>query len=105
MGKPAMKSAMKVMKAKKIARGRLAKSMVLRGMREKTVGGLTASALMKNKYGKIVSKRRSALMKNHPWMKAVAAARKALSITGFVGLNHGPEGKALYAKAKTIYQA
>merc|ERR1711879_254375 len=95
--KPAMKAAMKAMKA--------AKAMVLKGTREKTAGGLTAKDIIRNRYGKFVSKNRSALMKNHPWMKACAAARKALAIKGFVALNRGLEGKALYVKAKAIYNA
>merc|ERR1719159_727535 len=67
--------------------------MVLRGTREKTVGGLTAKDIIKNKYGKLVSKSRSMLMKKNPWNK------------GFVAFNKGPEGKALYDKAKEIYAA
>merc|ERR1711918_93251 len=57
--------------------------MVLRGSMEKTVGGLTAKDLTKNKYGKIVSKKSSARAKKSPWIQAVAKARKALKITGF----------------------
>merc|ERR1719295_298359 len=102
---PAMKKAMKVMKAKKIASGKYAKAMVLRGTREKTVGGLTAKDIIKNKKGRLVSKSRSMLMKKNPWNKACVAARKALKIKGFVAFNKGPEGKALYDKAKEIYAA
>merc|ERR1719231_822312 len=50
---------MKAMKKKsvsKIARGRLAKVMVLRGSKAKTVGGMTAKDLVKNKNGSVVSK-------------------------------------------------
>merc|ERR1712224_784749 len=63
--KAAMK-AMKAMKKKsvsKIARGRMAYAMVLRGSKAKTVGGLTAKDLTKNKNGKVVSKKQSALGK------------------------------------------
>merc|ERR1712031_59819 len=52
--------AMKAMKKKavsKIAKGKMAKSVVFRGTKAKTVGGLTASDLVKNKRGKIVSKK------------------------------------------------
>merc|ERR1712023_519024 len=80
------KAAMKAMKKKavsKIARGSHAKSMVLCGSKEKTTGGLTAKDLIKNKYGKIVSKKSSARSKKSPWIQAVAKARKALKITGF----------------------
>merc|ERR1719198_1644666 len=86
MKKKAAMKAMKAMKKKsvsKIAKGSHAKSMVLRGSKEKTVGGLTAKDLCKNKYGKIVSKKASAFAKKSPWIQAVTKARKALKITGF----------------------
>merc|ERR1712139_701498 len=104
MGKAAMK-AMKAMKKKsvsKIAKGRYAKSMVLRGSKEKTVGGMTAKDLFKNKRGKIVSKKRSAFAKKSPWIAAVAKARKALKITGFAVIK---KGSPLYAKAREFYNA
>merc|ERR1712093_677006 len=107
----AMKAAkaMKAMKAKKvskIARGRFAKAVVLRGNREKTAGGLKASDLFKNKRGKIVSKKMSALAKKRfassvgPWMQACKKARAALKIKGFVALK---KGSPLYIKAKEFY--
>merc|ERR1719356_1789070 len=96
--------AMKAMKALKIARGRRSKAMVYKGAREKTAGGLKASDITKNKYGKFVSKKRSAKGKNNSWAKAIAAARKALGLVGFVAINKGPEGKALYAKAKALHE-
>merc|ERR1719237_44640 len=103
--KSAMKTVMKKKKVRtsKIAKGRGAKARVLSGKKEKTSGGLTASDLYRNKRGKEVSKKRSAVAKNNGWMKAVTAARKALGLTGFVPLNRGPDGTALYAKAKVIY--
>merc|ERR1719288_560600 len=75
--------AMKRMRVSRVARGRGAKSKVLKGKKEKTSGGLTANDLFRNKRGKVVSKKQSAATKNHPWMKAVAEARKSLGITGF----------------------
>merc|ERR1719264_2186059 len=107
----AMKSAMKgVMKGKrvlktksKIAKGRGAKGKVLMGKKEKTVGGLVAADLMCNKWGIVVSKKKSALSKNHSWFKALSAARKTLGISGFVLVNRGPEGQALYAKSKVMH--
>merc|ERR1712046_551897 len=98
-----MGKAMKAMKKKsvsKIATGRMAKVMVLRGSKAKTVGGLTAKDLVANKNGKIVSKKRSAFGKKSPWIKAVNQARKALKITGFAVIK---KGTPLYAKAKEIY--
>merc|ERR1719379_2407278 len=80
MKKKAAMKAMKVMKKKsvsKVAKGVMAKAMVLRGSKAKTVGGLTAKDLTKNKFGKIVSKKKSALGKKSPWIQAVAKARKA----------------------------
>merc|ERR1719262_2019910 len=93
-------AAMKAMKKKtvsKIARGRMAKVLVFRGSKEKTVGGITAKDLCKNKHGKIVNKKRAALSKKSPWIQAVAKARKALKITGFQALK---KGTPFYAKAK-----
>merc|ERR1712083_714612 len=54
--KSTMKRAMKSKRVAKIARGKRARSQVLKGKKEKTVGGLTSSQLMKNSYGKVVSK-------------------------------------------------
>merc|ERR1712167_70078 len=103
MGK-AMK-AMKAMKKKtvsKVAKGRMAKVMVLRGSKAKTIGGLTAKDLTKNKHGKVVSKKRSAFAKTSPWIAAVKKARAALKIKGFAAIK---KGTPLYAKAKEFYKA
>merc|ERR1712164_157725 len=100
--------AMKAMKKKavsKIARGRYAKAVVFRGTKEKTVGGLTSSDLIRNKYGKIVSKKASLRAKKNNfikgWTTAVQKARKALGLKGFVAIK---KGSALYKKAKEFYQ-
>mmetsp|Transcript_43972 Transcript_43972/g.88712 ORF Transcript_43972/g.88712 Transcript_43972/m.88712 type:complete len:123 (-) Transcript_43972:350-718(-) len=106
MKKSGAMKAMKAMKAKRVStvgKGKLAKSMVFRGSKAKTSGGLKASDITKNRYGKYVSKKASARGKTNVWAKAIAAARKALALKGFVLINKGPEGKALYAKAKTIH--
>merc|ERR1712124_246240 len=92
--------AMKAMKKKsvsKIAKGRLAKVLVFRGSKAKTVVGLTASSLTKNKNGKVVSKKRSAFSKKNLWIQACTKARKALGLKGFVAFK---KGSALYKKAK-----
>merc|ERR1719161_949970 len=110
--------AMRAMKAKKpakkrvskIAKGRFAKVLVFRGTKEKTVGGLTSNMLVKNRYGRIVSKRKSALAKQRyqrtlaKWANAIKTARKELKLQGFVPINSGEKGKSLYAKAKAIYK-
>merc|ERR1719277_2302301 len=87
--------------------------MVLRGRKTKTVGGLTASGLTKNKFGKIVAKSRSAHQKKafkgskaEAWATALGQDRKELNCKGFVPFGgKTAAGKALYAKAKAIYNA
>merc|ERR1719422_2586908 len=104
---------MKAMKAKSvIANGIMAKSLVFKGFKSKTQGGLTKDKLVKSKSGKIVSKARSARAKKAfgstlgTWNKAVAAARKALGIEGFCPMGgKSAQGKALYAKTKSLYNA
>merc|ERR1719265_1461878 len=105
--------AMKAMKKKtvsKIARGRFAKALVLRGTKQKTVGGLTADKLIKNKRGKVVSKRQSAAGKRaysniKPWTEAMMSARKALHVQGFHAVNgKSLQGKALYFRTKSFFQ-
>merc|ERR1712032_143568 len=77
-------------------------------MGEKTSSGLTQGALMKNKRGKIVSKRASAAGKRRfknieAWVESVSAARKALQMQGFVAINgKSVQGKALYVKSKAL---
>merc|ERR1719316_2575219 len=110
MAMKAMK-AMKVMKAKrvsKVASGRLARSVVFRGSKERTKSGLTREMLMRNKRGKIVSKRASAAGKRrfHQikfWTDAIAKARSSLNLKGFVAINgRSLVGKALYVKTKAL---
>merc|ERR1711862_1055783 len=100
-----MGKAMRAMKKKavsKIAKGKLARAVVFHGTKEKTYTGLTKSDLMKNKYGKIVSKKASLrAKKNNAWTSAIQKARKALGIKGFVAIK---KGSALYNKAKELYQ-
>merc|ERR1712098_346114 len=76
----------------KIARGRFAKALVFRGSKVKTIGGLKKESLMKNKRGKIVSKRASAHGKHaykqiEGWTEAHMAARRAMGVSGWVSLN------------------
>merc|ERR1719213_108438 len=83
--------AMKAMKKKavtKIAKGRMAKVVVFRGSKAKTSIGLTKNDLVKNKQGKIVSKKQQAKGKalyakfSKNWISAVQKARKALGVKG-----------------------
>merc|ERR1711920_766965 len=93
-----------------VAKGKRAKSSVFRGTKVKTSGGLTKDKLVKNKHGKVVSKAASTAAKKRnsltAWGKAVSAARKQLNIKGFVAVGgKTAQGKALYAKAKSLYKA
>ena len=103
--------AMKAKRVSKIAKGKFAKAMVLRGSKAKTSGGLTKDGLFKNKRGKVVSKKASAAGKKRiasikGWFTAVQQARKALNVSGFVAINgKTAQGKAIYAKAKAMYSA
>merc|ERR1719245_8733 len=106
------KKTMKAMKYKRvstIARGRFAKALVFRGSRQKTTGGLTQDMLVRNKRGKIVSKRASAhgarcFKQVEGWLEAVMSARGSLHTQGFVAINgKTSQGKALYAKSKALY--
>merc|ERR1719245_218097 len=79
----AMKKAMKAKKVSKIAKGKFARSLVFKGIKEKTKTGLQRQDLMKNRSGKIVSKKASAAAKKRyqgsqlqKWIKAVSTARK-----------------------------
>merc|ERR1712224_318893 len=98
---------MKKKAVSKVAKGRFAKVVVFRGPKAKTSGGLVASDLIKNKSGKIVSKKASAAAKKRfasglkGWTVAVQKARKALGLKGFVAIK---KGSALYNKAKEFYQ-
>merc|ERR1711953_328559 len=110
----AMKAkSMKVMKAKKvsvIAKGKMARAQVFNGRKQKTLSGMTKANFVKNKGGKIVSKKASERAKKafassglKAWCDAVKAARKALNLTGFVAIGgKSATGKALYAKAKSL---
>merc|ERR1719325_440237 len=103
-----MRKMKKAMKVSKIGKGKLAKVMVFKGKKVKTVGGLTKDKLIKNKTGRVVSKSRSALArkgKSAAWIKAVGAARKALGVKGFQAVGgKTAKGQALLKKARSIYK-
>merc|ERR1719330_990407 len=103
--------AMKAKKRSKVACGPRAKSMVFKGSRERTMGGLKKDDLMLNKRGKVVSKKASAqgnrrFVNIESWLDSVMEARKALHITGFCAVNgHTLQGKALFVKTKALMKA
>lgn len=98
----AMKSTMK--KAMKVSKtGRM--WQVYKGTREKTRGGLKKSDLKMNKYGKIVSAKKSKVSSSSKWMQAVAKARKTLGVRGFQAVGgQTKEGQALLAKSRSFYK-
>merc|ERR1712053_16937 len=123
MGAPkAARKASKPMKAKRVSKRkavrkpkRVTKKMqtgsmrqVWNGSKTYTKGGLTKSNLMLNKRGKVVSKKtyahgQKAFAGIKGWTVALAKARKELKITGFVKLNRGEQGVALYNLAKKYH--
>merc|ERR1719221_1072005 len=100
--------AMKAKKVSKVAKGKLMRSAVFSGTKEKTYTGLKKSDLVKSKSsGKVVSKKASTAGKKayaniKAWTVAVQKARKDLGLKGFVAVK---KGSALYKAAKTIYSA
>merc|ERR1712166_160076 len=101
-----MGKAMKKKSVSKIAKGLFAKSVVFRGTKAKTTGGLTKNDLVKNKRGKIVSKKllangKKAYSNIKSWTVAVQKARKALGLKGFVAIK---KGTPFYKKAKEFHQ-
>merc|ERR1712185_485232 len=100
-----MGKAMKAMKAKRVSKS-FAKVVAFRG---KSTGGATKlkkADLIKNKSGRIVSNKQSALAKARyakgigKWTAAVTKARKALGVKGFLAVK---KGTPLYKKAKELY--
>lgn len=106
--KKVMKKAMKAkkaMKVSKIAKGKRAKRAVWAGKKEKTGGGKKKDDLMKNKRGKIVTKKKSAQGRKcfgtiAKWVGACKQARQELGLIGFVAIK---KGTAFYEKAKELY--
>merc|ERR1711934_596668 len=101
MGRAAMRAAMRrAMKAKKPVSARLAKRHAFAGKIAKTATGLKKTDLVKNKNGRIVSRKKSLLGKKSPWLLAVKNARSALKIKGFCAIK---KGTPLYKKAQELY--
>merc|ERR1711959_74239 len=94
-----MKKAMKKVAMKKtiVAKGKKAKVEIWQGKKLKTKKGLKKEDLMKNKDGKIVSKKRSQQGKESKWSKATAKARAIKGYTGFKAIK---KGGSFYEKAK-----
>ena len=108
--KKAKKPRKKAKRVSKIAKGKRAKASVFRGTKAKTSSGHSKGDLMKNKRGKVVTKKSHARgLKNFKrisaWTAACQKARKALGIKGFCAIGgKTAKGKALYAKAKSFHK-
>ena len=97
MKKKAVMKAMKRRRAMKKVSARLARRHAFAGKITKTATGLKKGDLMKNKHGKVVSKKMSANSKKNTWIVAVKKARAALKIKGFCAIK---KGTPFYKKAK-----
>ena len=86
-------------------RVRGSRGQVWRGTRHHTNGQHTKAMLMKNKRGKVITRKSHAAGKRaykniRGWVAAVKKARKALGVTGFCAVK---KGTALYNKAREFY--
>merc|ERR1719336_804135 len=104
----APKAAKKARKPKRVTKKMQTGSMrrVWNGTKVYTKGGLTKKDLCLSKTGKVMTKKQfknGQRAKQTGWMKAVAKARKELGITGFVLMNRGAQGVALYKRAKELH--
>merc|ERR1712083_1028839 len=104
------KTVRKVKRTKRVTKAMQTGSMrqVWNGTKVYTKGGLMKKDLVMTKQHKIVSKKKLAQGKKafkgiKGWLNACKQARKELKITGFVKMNRGAQGVALYKKAKAIY--
>lgn len=104
----------KAMKAKKkrgpksttAKKGKMMLYEVVSGRKAKTAGGLQKEDIEKNRWGKLVPKRKAVSQKKNTWMVATSEARKALGITGFCPCGGSTkQGKELYKMAKKLHQA
>merc|ERR1719300_1090866 len=103
----APKSVRKARKTKRVTKKSQTgtKRMVWNGTKVYTKSGMTKKDLCLSKSGRVMTKKQhkyGQTMKKTGWMKACSEARKELGITGFVIMNRGAQGKALYAKAKSF---
>ena len=92
--------AMKAMKKKPIS-AKLARRHAFAGKLAVTKTGLTKSDLVKNKSGRVVSKKLSAHGEANAWMTAVTKARAALKTKGYSSVK---KGTPLYRKAMEFFK-
>merc|ERR1719482_1356040 len=106
----AMKSMKKrAMKKSVVAKGYKTRAganrAVFEGRKMRTVGGLKKDSLIKNKNGRIVSKKASAKGKANKWIKAVSKARASLKLKGFAPIGgKTAAGQKFLKLAKSFYK-
>merc|ERR1712232_414004 len=98
---------MKAMKVSKTAKGAHMRAVVFAGRKEKTYTGLKKGDLMKNKSGKIVTKKahaggKKAYKNIKPWVECTKKVRKEMGIEGFKPIK---KGTAFYKAVKAMYDA
>merc|ERR1719201_3321917 len=98
--------AMKAMKVSKVATGKLSKSSVFRGTKERTSGGLKKSDLIKSKTGKVVSKKKvggcQETLQRQRFGQMVPCSASCPQSFGLEGLCGGEEGNASLRQGKII---
>ena len=105
MKKGGMRKKKAVKRVSKIAKGKRARYAVFIGRKEKTATGLKRGDLIKNKSGKIVTRKSSARGRKNRFMQAVIQARKALGIKGFQACGgKTAKGQAFLKKVRSIYK-
>jgi hypothetical protein len=104
------KTAKKVRKPKRVTKKSQTGSRrkVWNGSALYTKGGLMKKDLMVNPNGKLVSKKSRARANSNcdhirKWATSLKQAKKEMGITGFVIINRGEQGIALYKRTKEIY--
>merc|ERR1712087_1006575 len=103
---PMMRRKMRAMKVSIVGK----KWQVFKGAKVKSRGGLKKSDLLKNKSGKVVSRKqhargKQAYSKIKGWTVAVQKARKSLKISGFQAVGgKSAQGQALLRAARSFYK-
>merc|ERR1719219_2773858 len=102
----APKAAIKARKPKRVTKKSQTGTMrmVWNGSKVYTKSGHTKKDLCLNKHGRVMTKKQfknGQRLKKGSWVQACLKARKELNITGFVVMNRGAEGTALYKLAKS----
>ena len=109
MRKAAKKSRRMKKRVSKVARGKRQKSSVFRGTKEKTSGGLKKTDLIRNRRGKVVSRKQSTAARKRAgarftkWGQATKKQRRQLNIKGFCPVGgKTQQGRKLLAKVRSF---